>query len=211
MSKKIMFEIALLAGFLFSVFAEELCAYAESKDELTQDVFRLHVIANSDSDEDQSLKIRVRDAVLEAGGDIFSGADSAEAAKRLAEDNIELFETAARDRIAAEGYDYPVRCEVEKTHFDKRVYGTAELPEGDYCALRVIIGDGGGKNWWCVMFPTLCLPAVTNTDEMLFQAQQDGIITTEELELMQNPENYEIRFYFAELFQKLLNRENNGA
>ena len=61
------------------------------------------------------------------------------------------------------------------------------------------------------MFPTLCLPAVTNTDEMLLQAQQDGIITTEELELMQNPENYEIRFYFAELFQKLLNRENNDA
>lgn len=211
MSKKIMFEIALLAGFLFSVFAEELCAYAESKDELTQDVFRLHVIANSDSDEDQTLKIRVRDAVLEAGGDIFSGADSAEVAKRLAEDNIELFETAARECIASEGYDYTVHCEVEKTHFDKRVYGTAELPEGDYCALRVIIGDGGGKNWWCVMFPTLCLPAVTNTDEMLLQAQKDGIITTEELELMQNPENYEIRFYFAELFQKLLNRENNGA
>ena len=202
MSKKFIIQAALLIGFITAVFCEGICAFAESRRGITEDVFRLHVIANSDSNEDQALKLRVRNAVLEASADIFGGAVSAADAKRLSEENIRLFEAAAAAEIAASGYDYPVRCEVGTVHFDRRVYGSAELPEGDYSALRVIIGDGEGRNWWCVMFPALCLPAVTNTDEVLSLAAENGVISTEELELMQDPENYEVKLYFAEVIKK---------
>ena len=202
MSKKFIIQAALLIGFITAVFCEGICAFAESRRGITEDVFRLHVIANSDSDEDQALKLRVRNAVLEASADIFGGAVSAADAKQLSEENLQLFEDAAAAEIAASGYDYPVRCEVGTVHFDRRVYGSAELPEGDYSALRVIIGEGEGKNWWCVMFPALCLPAVTNTDEVLSLAAENGVISTEELELMQEPENYEVKLYFAEVIKK---------
>lgn len=210
MSKKFIIQAALLIGFITAVFCEGICAFAESRHNITEDVFRLHVIANSDSDEDQALKLRVRNAVLEASADIFGGAVSADDAKRLSEENLQLFEAVAASEIAASGYDYPVRCEVGTVHFDKRVYGSAELPEGDYSALRVIIGEGEGKNWWCVMFPALCLPAVTNTDEVLSLAAENGAISAEELELMQDPENYEVKFYFAEVIKKLYEKLNKA-
>lgn len=210
MSKKFIIQAALLIGFITAVFCEGICAYAESRRGITEDVFRLHVIANSDSDEDQALKLRVRNAVLEASADIFGGAVSAADAKQLSEENLQLFEAAAAAEIAASGYDYPVRCEVGTVHFDRRVYGSAELPEGDYSALRVIIGEGEGRNWWCVMFPALCLPAVTNTDEVLSLAAENGVISTEELELMQDPENYEVKLYFAEVIKKLCEKLNKA-
>ncbi len=210
MSKKFIIQAALLIGFITAVFCEGICAFAESRRGITEDVFRLHVIANSDSDEDQALKLRVRNAVLEASADIFGGAVSADDAKRLSEENLQLFEAAAAAEIAASGYDYPVRCEVGTVHFDRRVYGSAELPEGDYSALRVIIGEGEGRNWWCVMFPALCLPAVTNTDEVLSLAAENGVISTEELELMQDPENYEVKLYFAEVIKKLCEKLNKA-
>lgn len=210
MSKKFIIQAALLIGFITAVFCEGICAFAESRRGITEDVFRLHVIANSDSDEDQALKLRVRNAVLEASADIFGGAVSADDAKHLSEENLQLFEAAAAAEIAASGYDYPVRCEVGTVHFDRRVYGSAELPEGDYSALRVIIGEGEGKNWWCVMFPALCLPAVTNTDEVLSLAAENGVISAEELELMQNPDNYEVKFYFAEVIKKLCEKLNKA-
>lgn len=210
MSKKFIIQAALLIGFITAVFCEGICAFAESRRGITEDVFRLHVIANSDSDEDQALKLRVRNAVLEASADIFGGAVSAADAKQLSEENLQLFEAAAAAEIAASGYDYPVRCEVGTVHFDRRVYGSAELPEGDYSALRVIIGEGKGRNWWCVMFPALCLPAVTNTDEVLSLAAENGVISAEELELMQDPENYEVKLYFAEVIKKLCEKLNKA-
>ncbi len=210
MSKKFIIQAALLIGFITAVFCEGICAFAESRRGITEDVFRLHVIANSDSDEDQALKLRVRNAVLEASADIFGGAVSAADAKQLSEENLQLFEAAAAAEIAASGYDYPVRCEVGTVHFDRRVYGSAELPEGDYSALRVIIGEGNGRNWWCVMFPALCLPAVTNTDEVLSLAAENGAISAEELELMQDPENYEVKLYFAEVIKKLCEKLNKA-
>lgn len=208
MNKQFIIHTSLLIGIVIAVFCEGICAYAESKNNITDDVFRLHVIANSDSEKDQALKLRVRNAILEVSSGLFEKASSAEEAKMLSEDNLELFETAAKAEINASGYDYPVNCEVGRVHFDKRIYGSAELPEGDYNALRVIIGEGNGKNWWCVMFPALCLPAVTNTDEVLALAEENGSLSTEELELIQNPENYEVRFYFAELLRKIF--KNNA-
>lgn len=208
MNKQFIIHTSLLIGIVIAVFCEGICAYAESKNNITDDVFRLHVIANSDSEEDQALKLRVRNAILDASSELFEKVSSAEEAKKLSEDNLKLFEAAAKAEINASGYDYSVHCEVGRVHFDKRIYGSAELPEGNYNALRVIIGEGNGKNWWCVMFPALCLPAVTNTDEVLALAEENGSLSAEELELIQNPENYEVRFYFAEFLRKIF--KNNA-
>lgn len=203
MLRKKVAEAAALIGMLAAVFAQGVCAFAESREQVTKDVFRLHILANSDSDEDQALKLKVRDAVLEESSGIFGGSLTAEEAAALAEQNIEQFAETAERVIAENGYAYSVKCEVDKVYFDERTYGTATLPAGEYNALRIIIGEGEGHNWWCVMFPALCLPSVTNTDEVLEAALADGALTKEEIELIQSPENYEVRFYFAEIFKKL--------
>lgn len=200
---KVLAEAALIAGMIFSVFAESVCAYSEERTAVTKDVFRLHILANSDSAEDQALKLKVRNAVLEAGEDIFSEGTNAKEAAEKAEENIAFFTEIAQKTILEAGYDYNVKCSVGKTDFDSRTYGTATLPAGEYTALRIEIGSAEGRNWWCVMFPSLCLPAVTNTDEVLLQAEEDGVLTAEEISILRSPEAYEVRFYFAELFQKL--------
>lgn len=196
-------EAAALIGMLAAVFAQGVCAFAESREQVTNDVFRLHILANSDSDEDQALKLKVRDAVLEESSEIFSGSLTVEEAAALAERNIDSFTETAEKVIAENGYDYSVKCEVDKVYFDERTYGTATLPAGEYNALRIIIGEGEGHNWWCVMFPALCLPAVTDTDEVLEEAMDSGALTAEEIALIQSPENYEVKFYFVEIFRKL--------
>lgn len=200
---KVFAEAALIAGMIFSVFAESVCSYSEERTAVTKDVFRLHILANSDSAEDQALKLKVRNAVLEAGEDIFSEGSNAEEAAEKAAENIDYFTEVAEKTIIEAGYDYNVKCSVGKTDFDSRTYGTATLPAGEYTALRIEIGSAEGRNWWCVMFPALCLPAVTNTDEVLLQAEEDGVLTAEELSILRSPEAYEVRFYFAELLQKL--------
>ena len=196
-------EAAALIGMIAAVFAQGVCVSAESRSGIEQDVFRLHIIANSDSEADQQLKLKVRNAVLEAGGEIFSGNSDAEQAASEAEENMELFRQTALNVIAENGFDYDVECEVAEVDFDERVYGNATLPEGNYSALRIKIGEAEGRNWWCVMFPPLCLPAVTNTDEVLARAEEDGALTAEEISIIRDPQQYEVRFYFAEIFRKL--------
>ncbi len=196
-------EAAALIGIIAAIFAQGVCAGAEGTERITQDIFRLHILANSDSEADQQLKLKVRDAVLEAGSGIFDGNSSAEQAAAAAEENLDFFRRTALEVIAESGYDYDVECEVAEVGFDERVYGSAAIPAGNYTALRIKIGAAEGKNWWCVMFPPLCLPAVTNTDEVLLQAEADGVLTAEEIGIIRNPQRYEVKFYFAEIFRKL--------
>lgn len=120
-------------------------------------VFRLHVIANSDSEEDQAAKLRVRDAVLEYERARMAGVSNAkEARQRLMEDGAGLLSTVEQT-LAECGMDYGAALEVGVFAFPRRVYGSAVYPAGDYAALRISLGAGEGQNWWCVMFPPLCI------------------------------------------------------
>ena len=197
-------ECAVLIGMTVAVFAQGVCANAQTREQISSDVFRLHIIANSDSEEDQALKIKVRDAVLEAGSDIFGGSSDSRQAAAKAEENLDLLRETAVSTIRDNGFDYNVHCEVAKVHFDERAYGSAVLPEGEYTSLQIRIGEAEGKNWWCVMFPPLCLPAVTNTDEVLAEAERDGVLTKEELDIISDPESYQVRFYLADKLKELL-------
>ena len=116
--------------------------------EVRAETLRLHVMANSDSEGDQELKLKVRDAILEEA-DGFERTES----------KLWLIEDAAREIIQAEGYDYPVKAELVNMFFTTRQYGDITVPAGRYDAVRLTIGQGEGENWWCVMFPPMCLPA----------------------------------------------------
>lgn len=135
---------------------------------------RLHVLANSDTEEDQALKLLVRDAVLERATEILEqSADRAEAEIRLRESLPEL-EAIAEETVRATGYDYAVTAELEDTAFPTKEYDGFSLPAGEYLALRILIGEGVGQNWWCVVFPPLCTAASADVPETALAAGPDG-------------------------------------
>ena len=119
---------------------------------------RLHVVAASDSEEDQALKLEVRNAVLAGARALLGGCDGADEAWARVSAARETLEEVAASRARACGYVGPVRCETGVFPFPDRRYGDALLPAGDYRALRVVIGEGRGHNWWCVLFPSMCYP-----------------------------------------------------
>ena len=176
------FEIALLIG--LAVFLTSGALALRTQDELADKVVRLHVLANSDSEEDQALKLRVRNAVLEQATAILEqSADRREAESRLRGQLLELERIAAKE-IAAEGYDYPVTVNLENTDFPTKEYDGFTLPAGEYLALRVIIGEGQGRNWWCVVFPPLCTAASADVPASAlaagFSEEEVGLITEED-------------------------------
>ena len=151
---------------------------------ISDSVFRLHVIANSDSEEDQSLKLKVRDALLEYMNEISAEANSKEEAMKIANNHLENFYNISEKTIKDNGYSYPVEITIGKCDFPTKIYGDISLPSGTYDALRVKIGSSQGHNWWCVMFPPLCFVDVSS-----------GIVPAESKEVLQdslNDEEYEL-------------------
>ncbi len=129
--------------------------------DISDSVFRLHVIANSDSSEDQILKLKVRDKVLEYMSSISNNVKSKEDWIVLLNKNLANLNTVASQTIYENGYNYDVSVEVGNFSFPTKSYGDITLPPGYYDALRIKIGSASGKNWWCVMFPPLCFVDVT--------------------------------------------------
>ena len=129
---------------------------------LSDAVFRLHVLANSDSAEDQALKLKVRDSLLNYMNDICSNCTTKEEAISLANENKKNFQQIAEQTISENGYNYPVKINIDNFYFPTKNYGDITLPTGFYDALRVEIGEAKGKNWWCVMFPSLCFIDVSS-------------------------------------------------
>lgn len=124
--------------------------------QIAKEVLRFHVIANSDSEDDQKLKLKVKEAVLETVRPMLKEAGSKQAAEKIIQRNIEEIEAAADKVICEEGYKYRSKGVLGKTTFPVKKYGDMVFPAGEYDAFRILLGDGEGKNWWCVMFPTLC-------------------------------------------------------
>ena len=137
----------------------------QQQDRLERKMIRLHVIANSDSEADQALKLQVRDRVLTLATDILRRADSREQAERDIEAALPDLQAAAADEIAAQGYSCGVTARLERAEFPEKDYDGFSLPAGEYLALRVVIGEGQGRNWWCVVFPPLCTAAASDWEE----------------------------------------------
>ena len=153
-------EIALFAALLISVLVGSLSL---RQTELSENLIRLHVVANSNSEEDQSLKLSVRDAVLEKLDEILEGCKDKKQAEALILSNIDTLTQAASEVIAENGREFTVKTSLSREVYPKVKYDNFSLPAGKYTSLRVVIGEGEGDNWWCVIFPPLCLTVAEDT------------------------------------------------
>jgi stage II sporulation protein R len=171
----------------------------KTQDELSDKVVRLHVVANSDSEEDQALKLRVRDRILERTTVLLEqSSDRREAEGYLRGELLEL-ERIAAEEVAAAGYRYPVTAELRNASFPTREYDGFTLPAGDYLALRVVIGDGSGQNWWCVVFPPLCTTAAADVPVTAMAAGFSG----EEVKLITEQDGYVLKLKTVEFWEEL--------
>ena len=157
-----------LAVAVFMLFLMSYYANSE-KEKIAKAVLRLHIVAESNSDADQNLKLKVRDAIISGTKEIFAKAENKEEAILLAEENKDLLLNIALKEIEKEGYSYPVTVSVEKTRFPLKVYDNIRLPSGIYDAINIRIGEAKGENWWCVMYPMLCF-----TDSITGKIESDG-------------------------------------
>lgn len=152
-------KICALAGILISLVVTGIVVNAKQsqmQEDLAKEVFRFHVLANSDSDEDQALKMQVKEAVIAYMKEEIPESDSVETTKEWARSHLDAIVNLARAVIREEGYDYPVMAEVTTCDFPDKTYGDITFPSGEYEALRIEIGDAKGQNWWCVLYPNLC-------------------------------------------------------
>ena len=171
--------------------------------DISNSVFRLHVIANSDSSEDQNLKYKVRDSLLNYMNNICSDCSSKEEAIANVTEHQDEFKQVALETIYNEGYNYDVEIEIGNFGFPTKQYGDVSLPAGFYDALRVKIGKAEGKNWWCVMFPSLCFIDISS-GVVPEESKEDlkNVLSDEEYSLITDNSNYETQFKFKllELF-----------
>ena len=175
-------ELALMLGVLAAVIAGSWLG-REQRD-LADSVIRFHVIANSDSWEDQALKLAVRDRVLEQTEKLYPENATLEEAQAALEGHLNTLAAAGRAVVEEQGYDYPVSAALEECWFPTKEYDGFSLPAGNYTALRVTIGEGRGQNWWCVAFPPLCLGAASETVDQALEAgyftpDQGALVTGE--------------------------------
>ena len=165
--------ILLLSGYFLEHFQQPL----------NKSVLRLHVVANSDNTDDQLLKLAIKDDIVTLMKNEFQNTGDVNMAKNQAIKLIPIIEKTAREEIRRQGYDYPVKVSVGEYAFPTKSYGNFVLPQGDYQAVKVIIGEGEGKNWWCVLFPPLCL--VSSSDQGLsLDTPQEAQVTLKCLELL---------------------------
>ena len=168
--------------------------------ELADKVVRLHVLANSDSEADQALKLQVRDTVLTRAEELLVSSDGRQEAEAALREHLPELTALAQTTVAAEGYTYSVRTELANTVFPPREYEDFSLPAGSYLALRVVIGDGAGKNWWCVVFPPLCAQSTTD----LAQTAMAAGLSDADVRLMEETTGrYQLKFKSIEIWEWL--------
>ena len=152
-------KVCVLAGILISLVVTGIVVnakHSQMQEDLAKEVFRFHVLANSDSDEDQALKMQVKEAVIAYMQEEIPESDSVETTKEWARSHLDAIVNLAKAVIREEGYDYPVMAEVTTCEFPDKTYGDITFPSGRYEALRIEIGEANGQNWWCVLYPNLC-------------------------------------------------------
>ncbi len=191
--------VLVLSAVLMIIFSG-FSAFASECEHKPEEVLRLHILANSDSAEDQNLKYRLRDNMLVHFGEVFSDCECLETAVARAKEYREEMEATAQQYIYSMGYDYKVTCEIADTYFTTRCYENYTLPAGNYTAVRFLIGEAKGKNWWCVMFPPLCLPACDG-----------GLFTDEQSKEIEKSEKVEVRFALFEMITGWFDSNNDDS
>lgn len=196
MKKSRMFEISVAFGLVIAI-AFSIIGFGAECENIRQDVVRLHILANSDSEEDQQVKLIVRDALLNSGKELFSGIVNVDNAEQCLETQKQELVEIANKVLAENGFDYKAQIYLTEEYFSTRTYEDFTLPAGEYLALKVILGRGEGHNWWCVMFPPLCLPAASENADI------DAVFGENGAEIVGGTSKYEMRFKIVEIFENL--------
>ena len=198
---KIILTITIIAISLYMTFS---CTYfTASAGTVKEDVVRLHILANSNSKADQEVKLKVRDALLETNASILSDSVTKENAKEHFENSKEILLRSAKETLEENRFNYNVKITLQEEYFETRAYGNLTFPAGQYTALKVVLGEGKGKNWWCVMFPPLCIPAADgietneNTADYLTQSGE---------KIVNGGDKYIIKFKFLEIYEEFRNK-----
>ena len=196
-------EIALLLAMGICLLAGGLLL--KEQERLAGQVIRLHVLANSDTEADQALKLQVRDAVLAETERLLDGVESRQEAEMVLRDHLPQLEKIAQQEVNAAKAEYAVWTELEMRDFPTKEYDGFALPAGEYLALRVLIGEGNGQNWWCVAFPPLCTVAASDVAMTALAAGMDE----EDVRLIMEEDGYLLKFKCVEWWQMLRRRLEN--
>ncbi len=188
-----LFIKSLICGFVISCLMS-MTGFCSVCENLQEDIFRLHIIANSDSAQDQELKLKVRDGILEYTSELFVNCRSRDEAMISAQNNLEDIKKFSQELIYKYGYDYKVDAYITEMDFDTRIYDDFTLPAGKYNALRIVIGNGNGHNWWCMLYPALCIPSAQENKPELS-------LDENEIDVISNSDKYEVRFRLVEIFE----------
>ena len=197
--RKLWKQVLLCA--LISAFFWGAALFSDRK-ALNEGLIRFHVVANSDSEQDQAVKLRVRDAVLESIQEDLKQVGNIDQARDYLQENLPKIQSVAEQTLQSLGVDAGAVVSLTKEAFDTREYDTFRLPAGIYEALRITIGEGEGKNWWCVVFPTLCVGATAEDFEEIAAGSGFPESLTETL---RQQDGYEVRFYLLDLLGNLEN------
>jgi len=184
--------LSLVLSLLFSV-----VSFGIECNSMRNNIVRLHILANSDSAEDQAVKLLVRDTLLDCGGELFSGKLNVKNATEILNREKEKLTELVNGTLSDKGFNYNAEILLVEEHFTTRVYESFTLPAGEYLALKVMLGKAEGKNWWCVMFPPLCLPAAADKEPLNIYIGDDGA------EIIENYDNFEMRFKIIEIYESI--------
>jgi len=188
----------------------EVKKISTASEEYKEKLIRFHVIANSDSEEDQSLKLKVRDGIINYLQPKLLKSNSIEESELIIKKEYDEIEKISKDIILENGYDYDVKVGIDYSEFPTKQYSNVVLPAGEYKALRVIIGEGKGKNWWCVMFPPLCF---VDEEKAIIDKETDDklreVLTEEEYELISQKtrkqvNRVQVKFKIVEIIQDII-------
>ena len=190
-------EWFVLIACIISIACSCVCSFGEECSFIRENTLRLHILANSDSPADQALKLKIRDVVLSHSGELFSGCDTRQKMVSAAQEQLSDIQRIAEQTAMHNGYDLPVTVSVTDMFFETRRYDNVLLPAGTYTAVRIELGEAAGKNWWCVLYPPLCVSAAQTgfTEE---EAQiSDSLLQQEDLP------RYRVRLAVVEWWESL--------
>ena len=187
-------ELSVICALVCAMFVS-FAHFDAACEDMRSNVLRLHIIANSDSKADQDLKLKVRDAILECSSELFDGNTDLKSAIQNAQASIPYFNKIANEVIAENGFSYEASAEIGESYFETREYENFTLPAGKYDSLIIKLGEAKGKNWWCVVFPAVCIPTADGelSDTM-------GETATK---IAENPKKYVMKFKFIEIYEDL--------
>lgn len=199
LSRRYTAELAVFMGLIFTI-SVSFARFDAACEDLRQNVLRLHIIANSNSEADQAVKLLVRDRVLSETSDIFAGAEGLAEAEKKATERLGDIADCADETLKNNGFVYGATAEIGNSYFETREYETFTLPAGNYRSLIIRLGKAKGKNWWCVVFPAVCIPAAAPNADLSDSASKASA------EIAEHPQKYVMRFKAVEIIEDLKKR-----